>query len=46
MIGRNFIYPLALLVSAFGLAAPLPAQESGEPSDEMIVNGEPPRARS
>ena len=41
MIGRNFIYPLA-----FGLAAPLPAQESGEPSDEMIVNGEPPRARS
>jgi secreted trypsin-like serine protease len=30
-----------LLVSAFGLAASLPAQESGEPSDEMIVNGEP-----
>jgi Trypsin len=41
MIGRNLVYPLALLVSAFGLAASLPAQESGEPSDEMIVNGEP-----
>lgn len=41
MIARNLIYPVALLISTFGLAAPAPAQEAAEPSDEMIVNGEP-----
>jgi secreted trypsin-like serine protease len=41
MISRKLIYPLALLISTLGLAAPAAAQDSAEPSDEMIVNGEP-----
>ena len=41
MIAQYLISPFALLISAFGLAASAPVQEAAEPSDEMIVNGEP-----
>jgi secreted trypsin-like serine protease len=41
MIQRNLSYPLALLVSALALAGPATAPAAEEPSDEMIVNGEP-----
>ena len=41
MLGRNLAYPLALFASTVSLADATPIHAAEEPSDEMIVNGEP-----
>ena len=41
MLARNLAFPLALFISALGLAGAAPVHAAEEPSGEMIVNGEP-----